>query len=487
MKQLRIGDITIDAVIEREGPWRRPQDFFPAYDEAVFRHHLAGMEPEVFDAALGLMVITYQTFVVRTPRYTILVDTCTGEDKGHPPPFDFPGKERWRNELFALGISYEQVDYVFCTHLHIDHTGWNTVLRDGRWVPTFPNAKYIFHRTEYAVWEAEYAKGVAAHLRTDHTEFYVEQRHALDVIPRLPDWFDEPFADPSQIPTYLVSELTRKHVTVALSGDGGDELFAGYNRYLWAERLARAASIVPRGLHRPLANALRTLSPAAWNRLFGWIPLTWRTALPGDKLHKIAAVLENPDPDAIYRRLVSQWDKPDEVAAAGLEPRGLLWDTTIARDFPAFVPRMQYLDMVSYLPDDILTKVDRATMAVGLEGRVPLLDHRVVAYAWTLPFRFKVRGGSGKWLLRRVLDRYVPRPLIDRPKMGFGMPIDAWLRGPLREWAEQLLAPARLTSYGFVRVEPVRRAWREHLEGSRNWQYPLWTVLMLQAWRERWA
>jgi asparagine synthase (glutamine-hydrolysing) len=342
-----------------------------------------------------------------------------------------------------------------------------------------------FHAIDYD--EAEYAKGVAAHLRTDHTEFYVEPRHALDVIPRLPDWFDEPFADPSQIPTYLVSELTRKHVTVALSGDGGDELFAGYNRYLWAERLARAASVVPRGLHRPLAGALRTLSPAAWNRLFGWIPLMWRTALPGDKLHKIANLLENPEPDAIYRRLVSQWEKPEEVAAAGAEPRGPLWDQTIARDFPAFVPRMQYLDLVSYLPDDILTKVDRATMAVGLEGRVPLLDHRVVAYAWTLPFRFKVRGGSGKWLLRRVLDRYVPRPLIDRPKMGFGVPIDAWLRGPLREWAEQLLAPARLSSYGFVRVEPVRRAWQEHLEGSRNWQYPLWTVLMLQAWRERWA
>ena len=175
------------------------------------------------------------------------------------------------------------------------------------------------------------------------------------------------------------------------------------------------------------------------------------------------------------------------MAAAGSEPRGPLWDATIARDFPDFVARMQYLDMVSYLPDDILTKVDRATMAVGLEGRVPLLDHRLVAYAWTLPLAFKVRGGNGKWLLRRVLDRYVPRRLIDRPKMGFGVPIDAWLRGPLREWAEGLLAPARLSSHGIVRVEPVRRAWQEHLEGSRNWQYPLWTVLMLEAWRERWA
>ena len=158
MKQIRIGDITIDAVIEREGPWRRPQDFFPTYDDAVFKHHLKTMEPEVFDAARGMMVITYQTFVVRTPRYTILVDTCTGEDKGHPPPFDFPGKERWRNELFALGISYEQIDYVFCTHLHIDHTGWNTTLRDGRWVPTFPNARYVFDKTEFDYWTETNAK-----------------------------------------------------------------------------------------------------------------------------------------------------------------------------------------------------------------------------------------------------------------------------------------------------------------------------------------
>jgi asparagine synthase (glutamine-hydrolysing) len=342
-----------------------------------------------------------------------------------------------------------------------------------------------FHEGGYD--EAQCAKRVAAHLGTDHTEFYVEPRHALDVIPRLPDWFDEPFADPSQIPTYLVSELTRKHVTVALSGDGGDELFAGYNRYLWAERLAHAVKLVPPPLRSASATALRALAPQTWNRLFALVPPAWRPALPGDKLHKITTLLENPAPDAIYRRLVSQWERPEEVAAGGCEPAGPLWDPTIARDFPDFVPRMQFLDMVTYLPDDILTKVDRATMAVGLEGRVPLLDHRVVSYAWSLPRSLKLRGGRSKWLLRRVLDRYVPRVLIDRPKMGFGVPIDAWLRAPLREWAESLLAPARLASYGLVRVEPVRRAWREHLEGTRNWQYPLWTVLMLQAWRERWA
>ena len=342
-----------------------------------------------------------------------------------------------------------------------------------------------FHESGYD--EAQCAKQVAAHLGTDHTEFYVEPRHALDVIPHLADWFDEPFADPSQIPTYLVSELTRKHVTVALSGDGGDELFAGYNRYVWAERLARAVNMVPRPLRGASAAALRALAPQTWNRLFGFVPAAWRPALPGDKLHKITTLLDNPQPDAIYRRLVSQWERPEEVAAAGREPRGPMWDPTIARDFHDLVPRMQFLDMITYLPDDILTKVDRATMAVGLEGRVPLLDHRVVAYSWSLPLEFKLRGGRSKWLLRQVLDRYVPRSLIDRPKMGFGVPIDAWLRGPLREWAESLLAPARLASDGFVRVEPVRRAWREHLEGSRNWQYPLWTVLMLQAWRARWA
>jgi asparagine synthase (glutamine-hydrolysing) len=342
-----------------------------------------------------------------------------------------------------------------------------------------------FHESGYD--EAQCAKQVAAHLGTDHTEFYVEPQHALDVIPHLADWFDEPFADPSQIPTYLVSELTRKHVTVALSGDGGDELFAGYNRYVWAERLARAVNLVPRPLRGASAAALRALAPQTWNRLFGFVPAAWRPALPGDKLHKITTLLDNPQPDAIYRRLVSQWERPEDVAAAGREPRGPMWDPTIAHDFPDLVPRMQLLDMITYLPDDILTKVDRATMAVGLEGRVPLLDHRVVAYSWSLPLEFKLRGGRSKWLLRQVLDRYVPRSLIDRPKMGFGVPIDAWLRGPLREWAESLLAPARLASDGFVRVEPVRRAWREHLEGSRNWQYPLWTVLMLQAWRARWA
>jgi asparagine synthase (glutamine-hydrolysing) len=341
-----------------------------------------------------------------------------------------------------------------------------------------------FHESGYD--EARCAKRVAAHLGTDHTECYIEPRHALDVIPRLQDWFDEPFADSSQIPTYLVSESCRKHVTVALSGDGGDEVFAGYNRYLWIERVARVMKIWPSSVRDVAATGLRSVSPGAWDRVFACVPASWRPALPGDKLHKLSGLLADPRPDAIYRRLISQWEEPDQIAAVGREPADPPWCSALARDIPSVLERMQFLDMAGYLPDDILTKVDRATMAVGLEGRVPLLDHRVVAHAWRLPTHLKVRRGQGKWLLRRVLERYVPARLTDRPKMGFSVPLDVWLRGPLREWAEALLAPQRLRADGLVRVEPVRQAWAEHLAGTRNWQHALWTVLMLQAWRERW-
>jgi asparagine synthase (glutamine-hydrolysing) len=263
-------------------------------------------------------------------------------------------------------------------------------------------------------------------------------------------------------------------------------LFGGYNRYIWGEQLLRAARSLPRGLRQPIAAALRAMSPGGWTRHVKRLPLP-QAMLVGDKLQKVAQLLDDPEPAAFYRTLVSQWQQPEAIAMRGREPAGRLSDAKLAEDFPDFVARMQYLDLVTYLPDDILTKVDRATMAVGLEGRVPLLDHRVVAYAWTLPHSFKVRGGESKWLLRRVLDRYVPKRLIDRPKMGFAVPIDSWLRGPLRDWAETLLAPERLASDGLLRVEPVRRAWAEHLSGKRNWQHQLWTVLMLQAWRERWG
>ncbi len=334
--------------------------------------------------------------------------------------------------------------------------------------------------------EAGHAAAVARHLDTDHTEFYVEPAHALDVIPQLPEWFDEPFADVSQIPTYLVSKLTRAHVTVALSGDGGDEVFAGYNRHLWGDRLAHGLASVPGVARHGAASLMRLMPPATLNRLAARLPRSWLPSQPGDKLEKLAGLIGEDSTGAVYRRMISQWQNPDDIVVSGAEPHDLAWDSGITAQFPDFVARMQVLDTATYLPDDILTKVDRATMAVGLEGRVPLLDHRVVEFAWSLPKSMKLRDGQGKWALRQVLDRYVPRALIDRPKMGFGVPIDAWLRGPLREWAESLLDPTRLAEEGLLRPVPIRRAWAEHLSGAKNWQYPLWTVLMLQAWSARW-
>ncbi len=334
--------------------------------------------------------------------------------------------------------------------------------------------------------EAGHAKAVAKHLGTDHTELYVEPGHAFDVIPRLPEWYDEPFADSSQIPTFLVAEMTRRHVTVALSGDGGDELFTGYNRYFWAEAIWRRIGRIPEAMRHAGAGALRTLAPATWDRLFAVLPSRVRPPQAGDKLHKLAGMLGGSGPDAIYRRLVSYWE-PETIAAGGREPASILTDAGVARDLPSFAARMQFLDTVTYLPDDILTKVDRATMAVSLEGRVPLLDHRVVEYAWTLPQGLKVRNGQGKWALRQVLDRYVPSSLVDRPKMGFGVPIDTWLRGPLRGWADELLSPRALAADGLLRPEPIAAMWQDHLSGRRNWHGPLWVILMFQAWRKRWT
>jgi asparagine synthase (glutamine-hydrolysing) len=333
--------------------------------------------------------------------------------------------------------------------------------------------------------EAHYAAAVARHLGTEHTELVVSPRQALDVVPKLADMFDEPFADSSQIPTYLVSAMTRKHVTVALSGDGGDELLSGYNRYQLTRRFWRTLSLAPGALRNGIAKGLTSLSTEQWDRLVG---LSGKLAPPhlGDKLHKVASVLELGNADEVYRRLISHWT-PAQIAPSVTEARGLLWDSTIAKDFPDLLDRMQFLDLVTYLPDDILTKVDRASMAVGLEARVPLLDHRVVELAWKLPHRVKIRNGTTKWLLRQVLYRHVPKELIERPKMGFGVPLGEWLRGPLRDWAEALLCEKRLRETEFLDCKLIRRYWTEHLSGQRNWQYLLWDVLMFEAWRERWG
>ena len=333
--------------------------------------------------------------------------------------------------------------------------------------------------------EAPHAAEVARHLRTEHTELIVTSKEALDVIPRLPDFYDEPFADSSQIPTYLVSAMTRQHVTVALSGDGGDELFGGYNRYQLAQKFWRNLSLLPKPVRHGIAGALRGVRPDRWSSLFNLLPESLRPAQPGDKLHKLASVLTLDDASAIYRRLVTHWE-PARVMPGVAEPKGPLWDDTVDSDFPGLLERLQYLDLVTYLPDDILTKVDRASMAVALEARVPLLDHRVVEFAWRIPRSSLIRDGVSKWPLRQVLYRHVPRDIVERPKMGFGIPLGDWLRGPLRDWAESLLSEQRLREGGFFDSGFVRRIWAEHLSGIHNHQYLLWDVLMFEAWRLRW-
>ncbi|MET0688686.1 MAG: asparagine synthase (glutamine-hydrolyzing), partial [Methyloceanibacter sp.] len=326
--------------------------------------------------------------------------------------------------------------------------------------------------------EAPHARAVAAYLGTDHTELYVSPAEAREVIPELPTIYDEPFADSSQIPTYLLSKLTREHVTVALSGDGGDELFAGYTRH----RFARLASGMPAPMGKALACGIGVAGPALWERVFSLLPTEWRPKLAADKMHK-AVRLFRAGEESGYLTLVSAWDDPDELVIGGKEPKGPIFDAGLARALPDSLDRMQYLDTITYLPDDILTKVDRASMAVALEVRVPILDHRIVEFSWRLPARFKMRGGKGKWLLRQVLYRHVPKALVERPKSGFAIPLGQWLRGPLRAWAEELLSEKRLGEGGLLTPAPIRARWAEHLEGTRNWHASLWPVLMFQAWR----
>ena len=330
--------------------------------------------------------------------------------------------------------------------------------------------------------EAVHAKAVAAHLGTDHTELYVSPEQALDVIPRLPMLYDEPFSDSSQIPTFLVSQMTRQHVTVSLSGDGGDELFGGYNRYQMTSGLWSKIGRLPLPLRHLAAKGLRTLAPEQWNQISKWIPGAARYADFGGKIHKGAGVLASQTSDELYLNLITHWPDPSSLVINGIEPPPQITQPQFLLN--GIVEQMMALDSVSYLTDDILCKIDRAAMGVSLETRVPFLDHHIVEFAWRLPLSMKIRDGQGKWILRQVLNKYVPKELIKRPKMGFGVPIDSWLRGPLRDWAEDLLDGSRLRKEGYFCPEPIRQKWTEHLSGKRNWQYHLWDVLMFQAWLE---
>lgn len=332
--------------------------------------------------------------------------------------------------------------------------------------------------------EAAHAAAVARHLGTQHTELYVSPRDALDVIPQLPYMYDEPFSDSSQIPTALVAQLARQHVSVALSGDGGDELFGGYVRYFFAAQLWRWLQPIPLPVRKLVSAVITAVPVRAWDGLHElaspFIPTHRRLSLPGDKLHKGAGVLAAPSARELYRGLITQWKAGELLGEAVQQP--VLFGPKREGEMPTLAEYMMLEDACHYMPDDNLVKVDRASMACSLETRVPLIDHHLFEFAWSLPLDYKIKGGKGKHLLRQVLYRHVPEALIERPKMGFGVPVGDWLKGPLREWAESLLDPERLKAEGYLNPDPITKKWSEHLAGSRNWTGHLWSVLMFQAW-----
>ncbi len=334
--------------------------------------------------------------------------------------------------------------------------------------------------------EAQNAKAIARHLGTDHTEHYVSSEEALSVIPLIPSLYDEPFADSSQIPTYLVAKLARSQVTVCLSGDGGDEIFVGYNRHLYGQKVWRTSQKYPKVIRHLGASFFSKFSPACWEKIFErlgpLLPNSLRLRNPGDKIQKLTALLKTASPEAFYLSLLSQWPDPNQLLPDAKEPLIPATDPQEWLYFSELTQYMRYLDLINYLPNDILTKVDRASMGVSLESRIPYLDHRIVEFAWKIPLTQHLHHTQGKQLLRGVLDRYVPRSLIERPKMGFALPLDSWLReNPLRDWAESLLEAQSLSLY--FNPQPILKKWKEHLEGSHNWQHQLWTILMFQAWR----
>ncbi len=334
--------------------------------------------------------------------------------------------------------------------------------------------------------EAPYARQVAKHLDVNHHELYVGPDTARDLIPNISSWYDEPFADNSAIATYLVSRLARGSVTVALSGDGGDELFGGYPWYRQGQVIGGTLGRLPRFLRRQIGASLRALPVEGWDRGAQLIPSALRPVRAGHRMHKIAEILDLAGPDQLYRYLVSQWADPVAVCPSATPEDDAVWMGSGVRDVPDFAERMLYYDTLGYLPDNILTKVDRASMALGLEVRMPMLDHRVVEFAWRLPMSYRQMGGKPKGLLMRILADYVPTILFERPKQGFEMPIAAWLRGGMRDWAEDLLSERMLRCDGIFAPAVIRQRWQEHLSGQRNWQYSLWNILMFLEWKRAW-
>jgi asparagine synthase (glutamine-hydrolysing) len=396
--------------------------------------------------------------------------------------------ERLLREATALRMGHSDVPVGAFLSGGIDSTAVVALMQS---MATRPVKTYTIGFAEDEYDEARHAEPVAHHLGTDHTTLVLTPGESQAVVPSLAEMFDEPFADISQIPTYLVSRLARRDVTVALSGDGGDEVFGGYNRYVWGDRLYRGFAGVPRSARRLLGRGLRSVPPRRWDSAFaavsGVLPERLRYRLAGEKLHKVGALMATDTAAEFYGSLVAAWREPEAVAGRYAHASGT-FEAVMDADGPEhLIDRMMLTDLLTYLPDNNLAKVDRASMAVSLEVRVPILDHRVVEWALRLPLRAKIRNGETKWALRQVLSRYVPRAMVEREKMGFDVPIGTWLRGPLRPWAADLLESARLGDDGLLRATEVRRVWREHLAGRANHGRGLWVVLMLLAWRARWA
>lgn len=333
--------------------------------------------------------------------------------------------------------------------------------------------------------EAKYAKAIANHLGTDHTELYVSSSDIINTIDQLPVIYDEPFSDSSQIPTILVSNLAKKNVSVSLSGDGGDELFSGYNRYKISEKFWNVLSKIPHPMRQIISSGIQSVPPKYWNTFSNLTTLGKKYNNFGDKMHKGSKVLESKNLYEVYYKLISNWENPTAVVLNSNEPNTLL--TTLKSKLTEFnnQEKMMILDSLTYLPDDILVKVDRAGMSTSLETRMPFLDHELIEYVWKLPHSFKNRNGQGKWILRNILNKYVPKQLTNRSKMGFAIPIDTWLRGPLREWAENLLNERKIKQEGYLNANLVSNKWYEHLSGKRNWSGLLWNVLMFQSWIEK--
>jgi asparagine synthase (glutamine-hydrolysing) len=343
-----------------------------------------------------------------------------------------------------------------------------------------------FHDAAYD--EAPEALAVARHLGTEHTELYVTPADAIGLVSRLPEVYDEPFADSSQLPSLLISHLARQHVTVSLSGDGGDEVFGGYNRYIFGTRLWNWLRRTPKVLRQLSATAISGIEPHYWENIFGFLRPILHVGLrqrnPGYKLHQLARLLSSADREDMYAKMASHWLPSERAIREAISDSPPCLSEPERFALPSFALQAMYLDTITYLPNDLLAKIDRATMAFGLENRIPYLDHRVVEFAWRLPLAMKVRPYCGKWILRQVLQRYVPSKLTERPKMGFGVPLDAWLRTTLREWAEALLDPGRLEQEGFFNSAVIRKKWDAHQKRRGNWQYHLWDVLMFQSWLE---